>query len=124
MPEMPQRGSGKPSLTHRVSLVERDQRQLAQSVTNLVNALDTVMGKIHDLEQWRVDVRIMGAAEAERDKALALSLGNINNSISELKDDINKIRGTWTKLAWVVVTPVVGTMVIFALSGGFRNMAL
>jgi hypothetical protein len=105
-----------PELNDRVQLVERDTRDLAKSVSAVIQELGS-------LKDWRTTVNLTAAREDERDKALYRRLDEIEKSVegvqSEARTGLKEIKGAAARVQWIVISAVIGVVITFVFKGGF-----
>lgn len=94
-----------PDLNHRVGLLERDFRDHAKTISNIVE-------EVRVISSWQRSQDLIMAREDERDKAL-------NKRLDAIEADIRSIKGGFSKAQWVVISAVILAIVAFAFKGGF-----
>lgn len=116
----------KRSTVERLSLVERDVRSHARSIGEIVDHVQSLGIDVKKLGEWQMTRLVAEAREEERDKALYGRLDRIDASVNGTKDDIQAMRGVWTRILWIaagVLVPAVILGVAGVLVFGVRGVA-
>jgi hypothetical protein len=100
------------STVERLSLVERDVRGHARSLTEIVKSVASLADDVKKLGEWQMTRLVAEAREEERDKALYGRLDRIDASVNGTKDDIQSMRGVWTRILWIVAGVLVPAVIL------------
>ncbi len=103
-------------LSNRLSLVERDTRDHAKTLSALSQ-------EIANINEWRSATNLMTAREDERDKSLYRRLDEIERSVEAVRTEalagVKEIKGAASRVQWIVISVVIGAVVAFVFKGGF-----
>jgi hypothetical protein len=112
------------STTVRLSLLERDARNAARQISAVIETLRAQGRSLRDIEEWQVKTMLDHVRAEEQQKALMLRLDTMNEGfkkgVDSVREDIDGLRSTWTRIMWTAATPVVAAIVIavFTLTFG------
>lgn len=97
--------------TVRLDRIERDSRDHAKSITEIVNGHSGLAGRISVLEQANNHRTVLEARQEER--AIARETWQ-----KKVEKDLSDMRGGVNKLLWIVATGVIGAFLAFIINGG------
>lgn len=102
------------SLERRVDLLERDSRNHARSLTEIVNVVGAQGNDLKKLGEWQMTRLLAEVREEERDKALYTRLDSLDTAIKGMREG-------WTKILWTIGGAVIVALVAFVIRGGLAG---
>jgi len=112
------------STISRLQLLERDSRNASRQITAVIETLRAHSKTLREMEEWQLKAMLDHVRAEEQQKALLLRLDSMTEGfkkgVDSVRDDIDAMRSTWTRILWTAATPVVAAIVIavFTLTFG------
>lgn len=100
------------STVERLSLAERDIRSHSRAITGIVKSVTDLADDVRKLGEWQMTRLVAEAREEERDKALYGRLDRIDASVKDTKDNIQSMRGVWTRILWIAAGVLVPAVIL------------
>lgn len=107
----------------RVDMVERDLRDHAKSLSTHTESIKALEHRTEAIEKARALRALEEVRREEREEARYTALGvridGLTSAVVEVKQGVATIKGTGVKIAWIVISLVLGAASTWILKGGF-----
>lgn len=107
----------------RLEFVERDLRDHAKSLSAHTDAVKTLEVRVEAIEKARAMRALEEVRREEREEARYVALGvridGLTSAVGDVKAGVATIKGTGVKIAWIVISLVLGAASTWILKGGF-----
>ena len=97
-------------MENRVNNLERDVRDHSKSISAIVVAASETDKRIDSLEEINNQRNIREARAEERDIQTA-------KDMAAIRKDVEGMRGSVSRVAWIIITTVAGSIVVWMLKG-------
>jgi CHASE3 domain sensor protein len=100
--------------TAQIETLQRDLRDHAKTLTEIISAQTTLSGRVQMLEQAQGERMVLEARQEER------AIARIEWQ-ERIEKEVNSLRGVGVKLLWIIATGIIGAFIVFMVNGGMAT---